>query len=174
MSKNYLKNKNKLVSRNQRGFTLIEMIIYMSVLSIFLTVLTDIFISALDVQRESEATSGVHQTGRFLLSRLIYDVGRAQSIVMPENLGEETATLQIIIEGINYTYSLSGEDMNLSNDYGVNKLNSFDTIISGLGFRRLGNLGGKNNIKVRFTIASKTKRTGREEAKTFQTTIGLR
>lgn len=174
MSKNYLKIKNKFLSLEKRGFTLIEMIIYMSVLSVFLVVLTDIFVSALDVQTESEATSAVYQNGHFLISRLMYDVNRAQSIAIPASLGEETTSLQITINGISYTYSLSSGTINLINDYGINNLNSFNTVISDLSFRRLGNLGGKNNIRVSFTIQSKTERSGGPEVKTFQTTVGLR
>lgn len=164
----------KKILAEQNGFTLMEMIIYMGIFLILLLVLTEIFISVLDVQSESWATSSVEQDGRFVLSRLFYDIHKADSIVTPANLGEENATLQIIVEGINYTYSLSDNNLQLSNNNGTDKLNSFDTTISNFKVKRLGNLNGKNNIQVNFTVTSKQMRPKGPEVKNFQTTIGLR
>ena len=158
----------------QHGFTLIEMIIYMFFLSILLLVLTEVFISTLNVQLESQASSSVNEDSRFSLSRLTYDLHRAENIVVPTNLGENTTTLQITIEGVDYIYRINSTDLVLTNNNGSHKLNSFDTTISNFSVRRLGNVNGKHNLQIKFTVSSKTLRQGGVEVKNLQTTLGLR
>src|SRR3990167_8822134 len=100
-----------LTTDYKRGFTLIEIIIYMALLSIFLLTLTDIFVSILDVQLESDATSAVEQDGRFLLSRLAYDINRANAITIPGAIGSSSNSLEMTIAADTYTYTLSGSDL---------------------------------------------------------------
>lgn len=158
----------------KKGFTLVELLIFMGIFSVFILILTDIFVSVLDVQTESESISAVEQDGRFILSRLIYDVERSQSLNLPVNIGDTSDTLQTVIDGINYLYRLSGSDLILENDEGINKLNSFDSNVSSINFKRLGNMSGKNTIKINFTLTSKAERKSGPEVKNFETTIGIR
>lgn len=160
--------------RNKRGFTLIELLMYMGLLTILLAVLTQILITVLDAKLVSEATSAVEQDSQFILSRLMYDISRGQTITTPASLGQTSSTLQINISGINFTYALDEGDLKLTNDAGTNTINSFGTTVSDLTFQRLGKSGGKNTIKVGFTITSKTARKDRPETRTIQTTIGVR
>jgi len=74
-------NLKKFIKKTQRGLTLVEMLLYMAVFSILLTVLLQIFFSALDVQLESKATSGVDQDGTYIMARLTYDIQRAQAVI---------------------------------------------------------------------------------------------
>lgn len=159
------------------GFTLIEIIIYMALLSIFLLTLTDIFTSILDVQLESDATSAVEQDGRFLLSRFSYDINRASSITIPSAIGSSSNSLSIVIGGITYTYALGGSNLGLTNNLGTSNLNGSDTAISGLTFQKIANstiAGTKETIKINFTISSITQRTQGPEIRNFQTTVGRR
>lgn len=156
------------------GFTLMEIVIYMGLLSIMLVILTGIFLSTLDAQLESQTISSVQQDGRFILSRLIYDINRAQDILTPVNIGDSGNTLVLSIDGVNYNYDLVNGILRLNINNIINSLNGFDTTISNLTFQRLGKIGGKNSIKVGFTIASKTQRTMGAEIKDYQTTVALR
>src|SRR5215469_6141095 len=90
-----------------KGYSLIELVLYIGILSILLAVLTSIFSSVVDVQLESNATSSVDQDGRFLLSKLLYDVKSSSSIVTPATPGVQSSTMQVTINSINYTYSAS-------------------------------------------------------------------
>lgn len=168
---------NSRHSHRSLGFTIPELLVFMALLSVFLIVLTEIFVSVLSVQTESESTSAVEQDGRFILARFIHDINQASAITAPNYLGSPASnTLQITVDGINYSYSLNGVDLALTNDQGVNNLNSVDTNISNLAFTRLGNdLLGKNTLKLSFTIASKAiNKTGQPEVKNFTTTVGMR
>lgn len=166
----------KKIFITKSGFTMVELLLYMGLLGIFMTVLTTMFTSVLDVQLESEAVSSVAQDGRYLLSRLTYDIHRANSIIAPVNLGEPSSTsLSLNIDGVVTSYTITNGNLVMSNDNGNNNLNGFDTEVSGLTVTRLGNSGGKNTLTLEFTLTGKAIRPGNNlETKTYQTTIGLR
>ena len=153
----------------QPGFSLVEIILYIALVSIFILVLTDIFSAILNTKTESEATSAVEQDSRFILARLNYDIYRANSITNPASPGQ-TSIGTLTIASPSLTYSLSNDNLTLN---GTN-INSSETIISNLSFKKMGNLGGRETITVMFTITSKTQRPSGPETKTFKTTIGRR
>ena len=168
-SRNTLFKQNKL-----KGFTLIELIIYMAIFSIFLLVLSEIFVNILNVQLESEANSSVNQDGRYILARLVYDIKNADDINIPINIGDVTNILQITVSGLNYTYSLDSGNLELNINGASDKLNSFDTLVSDFSVQRLGNINGKNSLRLDFNLTSKTLKKGEPESKYYQTTIGIR
>jgi len=164
------------IFNSTRGFTLVELLIYMGILSILLVVLSQIFGSVLDAQLESESTSAVHRDGRFILSKLSYDIHKAQSIVTPAAIGNQSTSLQLTIEGINYTYTVSSGNLEITSGLETNNLNSGDTTVSNLTFTRIGNsvANAKNTVRITYTITSKIVRPKGMETKDFQTTIGIR
>lgn len=173
-TRDYLKQKKLLlISKADKGFTLVEMLLYIGLLSIFLFVLTDIFVSSLNVKIESEATSAVEQDGRYVLSRLAYDMGRAESITTPSFLGETTNTLGINVDGVGHAYSLVDGDLILAATTS-GRLNSDKTNVSDLFFQRVGNVDGKHTVRVNFTLTSVVVQNKGPEVRVFQTTYGLK
>mgnify|MGYP001605177278 FL=1 len=166
----------KIKFNSQKGVTIIELILYMAILSILITMLTSVFVSALDVQSESNATSSVEQDGNYILARLAYDIHRAQSINIPGTNGATNDNFQIVVGGVNYTYSLDpSNNLILTNDLGVYNLNSYGTSASAFLVQRYGNAGGvENTLKINFIITSRTKRVSGLEKKDFQTNLSLR
>ena len=172
-----MKKKFEIPAQGRTGFTLIELLIYMGILSILLAALSQIFGSIIDSQLESEATSSVQQDGRFIFSRLAYDINRAQDsagIIQPASLGATSTALQLNIDGVSYTYSLNGGNLELAEGAVTNALNSSETTVSNLSFTRLGNSGGKNTVQIEYTVTSKIIQPKGLETKDFQTTIGIR
>lgn len=159
---------------SRKGFTLVELLIFMGILTILLTVLTQVFTMILDSQLESQADSSVDQDGKYIINRLTYDLNNAQNINIPSIPGQQGETLQLVIGGINYAYSLNNGNMQLSDGNTTENLNSFNTNVSGVNFLRLGNPGGKNSIKITFTLTSKTIKNSGQEQEIFSTTLGLR
>lgn len=168
-----IKNHFKLLS-HQGGSTLVELLLYMGLLSIFLLTLTDIFVAILEVRTDSAATSAVVEDGRYLLARLNYDISQATTISTPANGGDNSPTLVLVIGGTNYTYSLSSNNLVLTNNFGSNNLNSSETRLPSLNFQKLTNGTGSETVKINFTIASVTTRKKGEESRSFQTTVGKR
>ena len=168
--------------RTQRGFTLIELVIYIGILSILLGVLSSIFTAIVDVQLESEATSSVDQDGRYLLAKLSYDVQQlnpyahsTDAVVIPANPGDTSDTMQLNINSILYTYSLDANDNLQVTDSGAGnsyQLNSYDTSVSNVSFTRVGSGDSNDTVQVSYTINSRTKERSGQETKSFQTTLG--
>ena len=167
--------KRKLAVATHRGFTMVELIIYMGILVILITMLTGIFTSVIDVQLASESTSSVDQDGRYILARLTHDLDNASSITTPAIPSAQTSpSLQIIINSINYIYSVDASgNLQLTNNNGTDQLNSANTSISGLTFQRLGNGDSNDTVRVGFTVTGRVQRRAGLESKSFQTTLGL-
>jgi prepilin-type N-terminal cleavage/methylation domain-containing protein len=159
---------------SQQGLTLIELLIVMGILSVFMVVLTDVFSAVARVRSESEATSAVAMDGRYVLSRLSYDIQRASSVTTPATLGASSASLVLVINSVTQTYAISGGNLQLTNDFGTNNLNGSETTVSGLTIQRLGNSGGKETLKIGVTVTSDAIRDGGQETKTYTTTVGRR
>ncbi len=150
------------------GFTIVELILYMGLFSIFITVLTSIFISILDVQTKSESTSSVQQDSRFLFSRMIYDIHRASTINTPASAGQTSQSLTLVIGGSTYTYALTGEALTLTVDGVTESLSGYATQVSGFSVTRIGNPTGKHTLSLNMTVTDQT------ESKSYQITVGLR
>ena len=136
----------------KKGFTLVELLIYMALAVIFLGVLTDLFVGTMDSKKESEAVSAVEEDGRFILSRLMYDANQygAESIIA--------------------NYSLVGNNLILNGE----RLNSSETEVTSLVFQQLGNIGGKQSVQVKFKLESQTERPNGPEIRDYQITLGSR
>ncbi len=161
---------------SQKGVTIVELVLYMAILSVLLTILTSIFVSALDVQSESQATSSVEQDGNYILARLAYDIHRAQSINIHATNGAINDNFQIVINDMSYTYIVdANNNLILTDNSGINNLNNYGTSVSGFSIQRLGNTGGtEDSLKINFTVTSRTKRISGFEARNFQTNLSLR
>ncbi len=160
--------------KKNAGFTIVEMILYMGLLTIMMMILTRMFTGIVDVQLESQASSAVEEDGRYIFSRLAYDIGRASNIITPASLGSQTSVLTLTIGGVSYTYAVSENNLTLTNDQGSDVLNGQGTSISNFAVTRLGNTGGKHALRVQLTITSTTEGVAGVESKTVETTMALR
>lgn len=158
----------------KKGFTLVELLLYMGLLAIFLVITTQLFTAILDVQLGSVATSSVEGDSRYIFNRISFDITRAGSIVTPASIGSTTSSLTLTIGGVANTYSLNGTNLVLINDSGTNPLNSFDTSVTNLSFLRLGPTNGKDSIQIKFTITSLTQVPSGPETKNVEFTIAQR
>jgi hypothetical protein len=150
------------------------MIIYMGLLAIIMTILTSVFVSLVDLQLESQSTSVLEHDERYIISRLSYDIRRADSITTPAAIGGTGNTLVLSIGGTSYTYSVSGVELGLTRGAVYDRLNGADSEVPSVTFTRLGNAGGKNSIQVDITLRSRVFLNGEREEKTISTIIGIR
>lgn len=158
-----------------RAFTLVELLVYMALLSVFLVVLSEIFLSVIDTQSESESLAVSQQDGRYILLRLVSDLSGATSITTPA-LGTSGSSLQATINTKTYLYSQSGNNLTLSiNGAASDQLNSYNATVSGLVFTHLGNGTGQGDtVKIQFNIISQNQRSTGPETRNFTSTVGLR
>jgi len=163
---------NKL--KRFRGVTIVELLIYMGLMSIFLVVLLDIFTTTLQTKLSSESTSGISQDENYILAKLSYDIGNASAVTQP-TLGVNGNSLQITINGVAVKYSLIGGNL-IRNAAGVPMaLNGLDTSLDSITFTNMGNPGGKPTIRIIYTVRSKIVLSGgQQQTQTVTTTVGTR
>lgn len=165
---------HKTHAKKQRGFTLVELLIYMGLLVIMILIFTDIFTSIIDNQLRSGNTSSVADDGRYIYTRFIYDVGRAQSVTNPVSYGSSSASLTLAIGTQNYTYALDNGNLVVTDATGSYTLNSYGSTVSDLLFTKVGTTGARNTVKLSFTVNGKITTRGIQDTQQFQTTAGLR
>ncbi|HSX35445.1 MAG TPA: prepilin-type N-terminal cleavage/methylation domain-containing protein [Patescibacteria group bacterium] len=140
--------------KDQRGVTLIELLVTMGLLSIMLVILTTIFTASVDVQSETSDYAAVTADGRFALSRLEYDIHRASAVTTPATLGASGSSLVLTVGSSTYTYSVSGNRLQLDIDGSSDYLTGDQSVVSGLNFQALGNPGGLESVSYSFTLTS--------------------
>ena len=160
--------------KKHTGFTIVELLIYMGLLTILMTILTRLFTATIDVQLSGQATGAVEEDSRYIYSRLAYDISRAESIVTPASPGESANSLTIMIGQVSNNYSVSDTNFILTNDQGAGVLNSYGTSISNVTFTQLGPVTGKKSIHVTYTVTSTIQSSSGPDIRTMETTISLR
>jgi type II secretory pathway pseudopilin PulG len=161
-------------NHHKKAFTLIELILYFGLFSIILGVLTNLFSVIVDTQTEVESTSAVENDSKFITTRLMYDIQRADSISMPAALGSQTSSLTLVIDGTTYTYAINNGNLQLTVGTDTNTLNGSLTQLSNISFQKFGNIGGKHAIRLQFTMDSRNQTAAGQETKQIETMIGLR
>lgn len=164
-----------------RGFTLIDLAIYSGLLGILLVILSEIFISIVQLQLSSSSQGVVEQNGAYILSRITYDIRRTSRITSPL-LGETVATLSAVIadtgSDIPYTYELQNENLFLTLGSSVTQVNSTDTRISDFTVKKIGNSGqvatAKDTIQVSFIVHSRGVVSASLNERPYQTVVSLR
>jgi prepilin-type N-terminal cleavage/methylation domain-containing protein len=161
--------------KQEKGFTLIEFLIYIGLFSILLTITLQMYASIFEVQVESQATSSVASDGKFIMGRYSYDINRASSIVTPVSLGTPSASLEVMVNSENLRYSLNNGNLILENITlrTTDQLNTSETSVSNLSFMRL-DAGDKDMVQITFTLTSNSVQKVVAEVKTYQTSAGLR
>ncbi len=169
-------NLHKLLENRSRqaGATLVELLLVMGLLSSLLVVVATVFTSSVDQQQLSRNYSSVTSNGRFIMARLNYDIGRASAVTTPASLGSSSASLVMTISSTTYTYSLSGNDLQLNDSTSTANLNDNTVKVSSLSFQRLGNVSGKPTITYTFTVTGLSFTHGVNSAQTFTSTVELR
>jgi len=127
-----------------------------------------------DKQLETESNSTVQQDSNYILSRLPYEFGRAQSIEIPTTAGATTSSLRLIIDAGIYDYRLSNNDLVVDHDGVTQQINGYDTTVSNLSFQRLGENNQNDVVQIKFILSSKAKKQSGSEINQFSTTLGVR
>ena len=137
--------------KDQRGVTLIELMITMGLLSIFLVILTTIFTSSVDMQIQTTSYAAVTSDGRYSLARLAYDIRRASAITTPTAAGDTGSSLTLTIDGTDYTYAIDSNRLALTVGGDTSYLTTDKTVTSALSFHKLGN-GSQESVQYSFTV----------------------
>ena len=130
--KKVLQEKNKYTCytcntcNTSSAFTVVEMLLYMSLLTIFILVLVELFTTILKSQIKNQLVTSSAQDSRFIMQRMFYDFNNST------NLDTTIAT-----------YSTNNSNLYLNNE----RLNSPDTTISNLSFTKID-----NSVQIKFDM----------------------
>lgn len=164
----------KFRKSNQRGTTLVEILIVMGLMAIFMTILATIFTATIDIQVRSDSYSAVSTEGRYLVNRLDYDIARSTSISLPNALGATGTALRMVVGGATYNYRLSTGNFQLNDGAAYVNLNGNQVVVSSLQFYKYGNTGGRETIRYTFTLTSVAQDRNGPETQTFTSTVQRR
>ena len=155
-----------MIKKHKRGVTVVEILIYLGLMSIFMLVLVDGFVTAANFKLESESASTIQSDSQFILAKLANDVANSDSLSVSGN--------NLILSSGTYSLSVDG-DLTLQSGIVSKKVNGLDTKLVNLTFTKLGNLNGVPTVQVKFDIESRiTKQGNIKEIRSYQTTLGLR
>lgn len=154
--------------KHRKGFTIIELLLTIGLLTILLGVLTNFLLTTLDVQLRATSLSQVEQDARYLALRLGYDVHRATGITAPAIDGQTDTSATLFIDGSNHTFSIQNGSLTMTSPTGTDALTSVGVTMTDFSAMRVGNVNNGDTLRFQYTLVGGT------ETQTYQTSIGLR
>lgn len=165
---------------NKKGFTLIELMIYIAIVAGILIVATSFAWNVINSRTKTFVIQEVEQNGRFIIEKISRSALGAQSITAPL-VGATGSSLDLIVDDAPLTtvdFILNAESIQMSNDGGPYiDLNSNNVRVTNLDFINLSSADSRTkNIKIRFTLDHVNPENRQEwsYSDTFETTIELR
>jgi|GEM_PF-1395211 prepilin-type N-terminal cleavage/methylation domain-containing protein len=152
----FLKKNNKRI-KFKTGFTLMELLIYMAVLSIMSVVVSDSFLTLNKGRDNIEIKSELNSNLSFVLEKVKYDISVAEGLNFPAVAGESAAALDLSIGGENIYYSLDQGRLVRQAGVGSPEFISPENLnISNLSFTRLENINpflGSKKVSLEINIS---------------------
>jgi len=159
----------------KRGFTLVELLIYLGIFSGFVTLLSGLFIAILDAQQDMIQNARLEQDMHYLFSRIQYDVARAQDLILPASNGAVETELHLNIGGNIVSYYLESDKLKILEEGSTAlSLNSYGVLIDSIEFQRLANTNGKASVRVSLDLKTDENDTSLQEQQSMVSTFGLR
>lgn len=158
--------------KQKSGFTLIEILMTLGIVSILLITLTQVFSGIINLRLKNDITTTLAQDSRYLFSILEYDLVSASNVTSPAT-STSGSNLNLTSRGQNISYSYDGTTLSRSVGGDTvpviteSELSSF-TVSRGL------DLGGKPVITIQYTLTTPAVSDSPSQSRSFETTYGLR
>ena len=94
----------RIMNKKEKGFSLLELLIYIALLSILMTVIAGVFISVNRGRGQAEAVSEVNSNLRFAFEKISQDLRFADSVTTPSSAGATSTSLVVNVSGTAVTY----------------------------------------------------------------------
>lgn len=108
--KDLIMKTNKLSSHRviglQKGFSLLELLLYVAVLAIITTFISGAFFSINQGRARVEAATEVNANLRFAVEKMTQDIKSASAVSVPASAGATSTTLQLTIGGSSLMYCI--------------------------------------------------------------------
>lgn len=151
-----IQNKRALVSNTTlpqlvkgiRGFTLVEILIYMGLLMSFLVIVSAVFSITLSTQTDAVQTQQIEQDSHYLIAKLQYDIQNADELLSPVANGQTDDTFSLGVGATTWTYFVEAQQLKYNDGTSDYVLTSPDTRITTFSVQRLGNTDGLSSLTV--------------------------
>lgn len=163
----------KAINNLQKGFTVIELLIYVVLFAIILSTATFLFFQSKTLEAQVVQNQVVEQNARVMLLEMTQTVRSVASVTSPV-LGSSAAVLALNNDAIIYAVANgilqktdAGQTYNITSDA---------VTVQNLTFTTRGQVGKPPTVSMSFTLKSNTLLPGQSDyiAKNYQTTIQLR
>ncbi len=167
-------NRTPLPYWQSRGYTLIELLLYVAMSSILLTAVTYFFGMMVDSRIKNQTINEVNDQGSAIMDYMTQTIRNATSITAPVAAATGSSLTLVVPTGsLSPTvFSLSGTTLQVKEGTAAAvSLTSNDVQISSITFSNLTRSGTSGSVQVSFTI-NRTNPAGRNEydyQKTFTT-----
>lgn len=91
----------------KKGFSLLEMLVYIAVLAVATLIVVGVFISINQGRARTEAVAEVNSNIRFTMEKINQDLKSASSVSVPATAGATSTSLTIEISGTEIVYCVS-------------------------------------------------------------------
>lgn len=155
-----MKFKDKKIKDSSAGTTVIELLVYLALLAVFLTVLLDVFVTTLNFKLQSESTSALNQDTRYIFEKIAYDIYNSDTFTVPA-----PTELDFTLGGVASQYTVSDGNLLRNSD----KLNGLDTKVQSITFTKVD-----NTVRVSLTLESQIILPGGARTQSVETTLAPR
>ena len=123
-----------------RGVSLMELLIYIALLSVILLVISSAFISISKTGGNVDARTEVNSSARFAVNKMLQDIKSASAVSVPAAAGGTAATLELTVSSDNILYDVSSGQLRRKVNTGTPEpITSNLVTVSTPTFTRLGN-----------------------------------
>lgn len=135
--KNLLRNRRHTHSHFSRGVSLLELLIYIAIVSVMMIVISSAFISITTSSRNVELRSGVNSSIRFAMDKIVKDIKGATTLNVPATMNATTSTLSLVVSGNTILYDVSSGSLRRSVGGTPYTITPNTVTVTGVEFKRL-------------------------------------
>lgn len=100
------KLKSYRANELQKGFSLLELLIYIAILAIISTFVTGAFFSINQGRARVEAATEVNSNLRFAIEKMSQEIKSASTVLVPATAGATSTSIQLAVGGSQLTYCM--------------------------------------------------------------------
>lgn len=163
----------------RKGFTLLELLIYIGVLSLLMVVIANAFISLSQGQGQSEVRSDINGSMRFASERMKQDIKNAGALTTP-TLGTPGPSLSLVVGGVTVIYDTVGGVLRRTEGPGAPvPITGSGVFVNTPTFTRLENYSSflqatTTSVKISLTMNTNASSTDKQYTRSLETSISLR
>ncbi len=162
----------------KRGFSLLELLIYLAILSGLMVVISNTFISLSKGRGQAQTRSEVNSAIRFATERIRQDLKGASAVITP-TLGVPGATLQITVGGMPITYDVLSGQLRRNDNGTIATTTGANVVVGAPVFTRIENynaalLSTTTSVQVDMTFNYNSSSSDWKYSTTLRTSVSLR